>query len=70
MELLLAVVASSAGIQDRVGARALLSRLFLHFECLKTLFADGGYTGTLIGWALGMFGMEHAGDQTPSAAWF
>ena len=49
MGLLLAVVASSAGIQDRVGARALLSRLFLHFECLKTLFADGGYTGTLIG---------------------
>ena len=49
MGLLLAVVAPSAGIQDRVGARALLIRLFLHFKCLKTIFADGGYTNTLIG---------------------
>ena len=30
--------------QDRVDVRALLVRLFLHFECLKTLFADGGCT--------------------------
>ena len=38
MGLLLAVVAPSAGIQDRVGARALPVRLFLRFECLKPLF--------------------------------
>ena len=36
MGLLLAVVVHSAGIQDRAGARALLERPFLHFECLKT----------------------------------
>ena len=35
MGLLLAVVVHSAGIQDRAGARALLIRLFLHFECLQ-----------------------------------
>ena len=52
----LAVVAPSAGIQDRVGAKALLIRLFLHFECLKTIFADGSYSGSLINWALSMFG--------------
>ena len=39
---LLAVVVPSAGIQDRAGARALLIRLFLHFEGLKTIFVDGG----------------------------
>ena len=39
MGLLLAVVVHSAGIQDRAGAKALLIRLFLRFECLKTIFA-------------------------------
>ena len=39
MGLLLAVVVHSAGIQDRAGARALLIRLFLRFEYLKTIFA-------------------------------
>ena len=56
MGLLLAVVVPSAGIQDRVDARALPVRLFLRFECLKSHFVDGGYTGTLIRWALSMFG--------------
>lgn len=35
MGLLLAVVAPLAGIQDRVGAKALLIRLFMYFWCLK-----------------------------------
>ena len=43
---LLAVIVHSAGIQDRVAARAVLLRLFV----------DGGYTGKLIGWAQEMFG--------------
>ena len=51
---LLAVVVPSAGIQDRAGARALLIRLFLHFEGLKTIFVDGSYSGSLINWALSM----------------
>ena len=58
MGLLLAVVVHSAGIQDRVGARALPVRLFLRFEWLKPLFVDGGCTGTLIGWVLSMFGWD------------
>ena len=48
MGLLLAVVVHSAGIQDRAGARALLIRLFLYFESLKTIFVDGSYSGSLI----------------------
>ena len=56
MERLLAVVVHSAGIQSRVGVRALLARPFLRFECLKTVFVDGGYSGRLINWALSLFG--------------
>ena len=46
----------SAGIEDRVGARAVLMRLFSRFNSLSTIFADGGYTGKLIDWAKAMFG--------------
>jgi transposase len=50
------VIVHSAGIQDRVAARAVLLRLFCRFDSLTTVFADGGYTGTLIDWAKQMFG--------------
>ena len=55
---LLTVVVHSAGIQDRVGARAVLMRLFRRFDGLTKIFADGGYTGTLIDWAREMFGYD------------
>jgi transposase len=53
---LLAAIVHSAGIQDRVAARAVLIRLFCRFDTITTVFADGGYTGTLIDWAKEMFG--------------
>jgi transposase len=53
---LLSVIVHSAGIQDRVAARAVLLRLFCRFDTLTTVFADGGYTGILIDWAKQMFG--------------
>jgi transposase len=53
---LLAVIVHSAGIQDRVAARAVLMRLFCLFGTIQTVFVDGGYTGTLIDWAKQMFG--------------
>ena len=34
----------------------MLVRLFMRFKCLKTIFADGGYSGRLINWALSLFG--------------
>jgi len=48
---LLAVIVHSAGIQDRVAARAVLMRLLCRFDTITTIFADGGYTGESIGWA-------------------
>lgn len=50
------MIVHSAGIQDRVGARAVLMRLFCLFTTIRIVFVDGGYTGTLIGWAKQMFG--------------
>jgi putative transposase len=55
--LLIATV-HSAGIQDRVGARAVLMRLFCRFDAITKVFADGGYTGKLIEWAKEMFGYD------------
>lgn len=43
--LLLSVLVHSASIQDRSGARLLVSKLMEHFTRLKIVFADGGYTG-------------------------
>ncbi len=48
----------SAGIQDRVGARAVLMRLFCRFDTIVKVFVDGGYTGSLIPWAREMFGYD------------
>ena len=45
---LLTAVAHSAGIQDRIGARAVLTRLFYRFDTIAKVFVDGGYTGTLM----------------------
>ncbi len=41
-----------------MGARAVLMRLFCRFGTIVKVFADGGYTGTLIGWAKQMFGFD------------
>lgn len=38
-----------------MAARAVLMRLFCRFDTVSTVFADGGYTGKLIGWAKDMF---------------
>ena len=52
------MIVHSAGIQDRVGARAVLTRLFRRFDTIAKVFVDGGYTGTLIEWAKQMFGYQ------------
>jgi len=55
---LLTAVVHSAGIQDRVGARAVLTRLFCRIDTITKVFVDGGYTGKLIDWAKDMFGYD------------
>ena len=52
---LLTVLVHAASLQDRVAARALLLRLARTVHGLRCLFADGGYTGTLVEWAQRMF---------------
>ena len=49
--LLLAVVVTIAGIQDRDGAVRLLAALRARFSTIALIWADGGYTGRLVSWA-------------------
>ena len=51
--LILLVMVLPANIQDRDGARQLLAAFFARspYRRVKHLWADGGYAGTLIGWA-------------------
>jgi transposase len=51
MGLLLLVVITSAGVQDRDGARTLLERVKMAMPSLSLVWADGGYAGKLIEWA-------------------
>ena len=48
--LLLIVMVHSAGIQDRNGAKQVLTRLISCFPGLKLVWADGGYAGKLVDW--------------------
>jgi transposase len=49
--LLLAVVVTIAGIQDRDAAHRLLTALTGRFSTISLIWADGGYAGRLIIWA-------------------
>ena len=50
MGLLLAVIVHSANIQDRDGAKYLLTYIADWLPRLERVVADGGYRGTLVGW--------------------
>ena len=50
--LLLAVAVHAANVQDRDGARLVLARLGGRFPRLWLVWADGGYAGKLLVWAL------------------
>jgi hypothetical protein len=54
--LLLAVVVHSAVIQNRVGAKIVLIRLFGQFEGVQAVLLDSGYRGKLFSWKKTMFG--------------
>lgn len=49
--LLLAVVVTVAGIQDRDAAHRLLTALTGRFSTISHIWADGGYAGRLVIWA-------------------
>jgi putative transposase len=50
------VVVHCAGIQDRDGAKLVCKRLSGKFPRLRLLWADGGYSGQLIGWVAAFAG--------------
>jgi putative transposase len=50
MGLILHVVVHSAAIQDRDGAKLVLTRLTQRFGWLRCIFVDGGYAGELVAW--------------------
>jgi transposase len=49
--LLLAVVVTVAGLQDRDAAHRLLTALRARFSTIRHVWADGGYAGRLVTWA-------------------
>lgn len=56
MGLLLAVVVHPADVQDRDGAKLVVSKLLGRFPRLKVIWADAGYAGQLVDWVLAMTG--------------
>ena len=48
---LLAVQVHAADIQDRDGAKGVLTLSRRAFPFVEQVFADGGYAGRLVGWA-------------------
>ena len=52
--LVLLVMVTAADVQDRDGARTLLSVLATQFRRLRVIWADGGYAGALPGWVRGL----------------
>lgn len=56
MGLLLAVVVHPASIQDRDGAKLVLTKLVGRFPRLKLIWADAGYAGQLIEWVAALGG--------------
>ena len=56
MGLLLAVAVHPANIQDRDGAKLVISKLLGRFPRLELIWADGGYRGQLADWVASRFG--------------
>ena len=56
MGLLLAVVVHAANIQDRDGAKLVLSKLLGRFPRLQLIWADSAYAGRLVEWAFTLGG--------------
>ena len=66
--LLLDVVVPAADISDREGAKLVMGRLMGRFSRLRLIWADGGYTGKLIGWVHAMSGWTLEIVRKPKAS--
>jgi putative transposase len=56
--LLLTVLVTAAGVQDRDAARPLLWNLRQAFRSVKQAWADSGYAGKLVTWAKTRLGLK------------
>jgi transposase len=56
--LLLTVLVTGAGVQDRDGAMPLLERLRAACLRIRHVWADGGYAGQLVDWCAGHLGLR------------
>ena len=63
--LLLAVAVHPADVQDREGAKLVISKLTGRFPRLSLIWADGGYAGKLIEWVATLTGLD-SGDSEAS----
>ncbi|WP_199440507.1 IS5 family transposase [Umezawaea beigongshangensis] len=71
MGLLLTVLVTPASTQDRVAARSLLRRLRdTGGKRVALVWADGGYTGSLLGWARATPGLLVEIVQRPQVPYF
>ena len=68
MRLLLAVAVHPGSIQDRDGARLVLSKLAGRFPSLRLIWADGGYRGQLADWVASRFGWVWGSCRVPRTA--
>ena len=68
--LIFALVVHPANIQDRDGAKLLIQQLGTRFRRLQVIFADGGYRGFLLDWALVLFGRAIEIVQRPAVRGF
>ena len=55
--LLVCVLVTAAKVPDRTAARDLLTRMRRWCPTIRHLWADSGYTGTLLAWAEALFGL-------------
>jgi transposase len=67
--LLICVLVTAASVQDRDGARPLLTKLAQAGQRVRLVWADGGYAGKLLDWArdtlhLRVQIVKRSGDQT------
>ena len=54
----MAAVVHGAGVQDSAGARLLLPQRAARYPTVRTVYADGGYQGTLLDWAREVLGIH------------
>ena len=54
--MIFALVVHPANVQDRDGGKLLIKQLGTRWRRLEVIWADGGYAGQFVDWAIGWYG--------------